>query len=282
MFLSIKQFLNQPYPDRDDFPSIIIGSILSGIIVFLILAFFKPFGLADTGPDTFILALIYSLITILTVFFFELFVKFVLKIKRDTLSWTLWKWMIITSILLFCIAIANYFFSIYYFRTYTYSVLDFGSFLYNTILVGLFPILIVGSLNVIKNMKTFQALADNARIQESHLSQNQYVQLAVKNSKKIFEIDVSNILYVEAMQNYVLIYYLDENSKVNKEMHRNTLASVDAELSKHGLLKTHRSFIVNPTMIEAFSGNAQGLKLRIKHINNSIVPVSRKYVGLFK
>jgi len=282
MLHSLKQFLNQPYPDREDFPSIVKGSILAGAIVFLILAVFKPFGLHGSTYSGLLFSFYFGLISMVTAFLYEIFIKHVLKIERDNLQWTLWKWIVVVLILVICIAIANFIFTVYIFDQWNYQFVDFIKMLYSTFVVAIFPIALLGSLNVIRNLKTYKNIASNAQVKTKELVQNNRVSLPVKNSQKVFDIDVNNLLFVEAMQNYVLIHYLDENKQVRKELHRNTFISVEAVLSKEGLLKTHRSFLVNPEMIEEISGNAQGLKLRIKYAEEAIIPVSRKYVSLFR
>ncbi len=105
--------------------------------------------------------------------------------------------------------------------------------------------------------------------------------LLSKLSVKTFEIDPSKILFLESMQNYVLIHYLDEHDQLKKETHRNTITALSNALENSGIKRTHRSYLVNPKMIGSVSGNAQGLKLHLIH-GESVVPVSRKYIDDFR
>ena len=280
MFQRIINFLNQPYPDRDTFRSICIGSIVSGIIVAIILALFIPFGLHEVNRDTYSMAFYFGCITSLTAFLFESIQRYLLNIRRDQANWTFWKWLVSTIILVLCIALANYKFVEYNFGDMGY-ISNFGTMLRNTVVVGIFPIVAFGSFNLIKNLKANQHIAATIVQRKTIEDSNQIVSLPIKNSSKIFKIDVANIIYLEAMQNYVSICYLDEDKKCLKELHRNTMQGLSDVLVDYQIKRCHRSFLVNPAKISKVSGNAQGLKLHFEETND-IVPVSRKYISDFR
>jgi len=290
MFHQIIKFLNQPYPDKDDFNSQIIGSLVSGVIVFTVLALISPFGMEGLGSERLFQCAIFGLISAATSMFVELFFKYFVGLKRDVPEWTFWKWILSILFLLMMIAIANHIYGAYRFGAIQGS---FSRMLYSTFVVGIVPVTIFGSITLIKNLKANQKIADEVNVEAAtHLSddtlKNQLendasanVSLPIKNSAKTFDVNPSKILFLESMQNYVLIHYLDENDQVMKETHRNTISSLAEALKPHGIKRTHRSYLVNPKMIETVSGNAQGLKLDIRG-TEFIVPVSRKYIPEFK
>ena len=274
------QFLNQPYPDKSGFAAMMKEASISGFIVFAFLAFFQPFDLHTAGSNAPWLAFQFGVITFFACIIFESFFSYVVKINRDRPSWTFWKWLSMTLLLIVFIASVNYF---YVFMTLSrdLNVAEFLVMLRSTLAVGIFPSFIIGSLNLNRRKKEYQEIAKTISPKETEISTSVNVSLPIKNSTKTFDLDASKILYLESMQNYVQIHYLNDNGLPQKEMHRNTIASLEEVLQSHGIKRTHRSFLVNTNMIKSVSGNAQGLKLELEY-GDGVVPVSRKYIKEFR
>ena len=71
-------------------------------------------------------------------------------------------------------------------------------------------------------------------------------------------------------------------NELKKVTYRVTLSSFEAQLEKSsGLVRCHRSYLVNLKNVENISGNAQGLKLELKN-QSEMVPVSRKYIPIVR
>jgi len=105
------------------------------------------------------------------------------------------------------------------------------------------------------------------------------MQISITDSTgKNFELSSEEIRYAEAMQNYVTVWFY-KDGKLNKEMLRATIASVDEQLSECSVIRCHRSYLVNVDAIENVSGNAQGLRLKLRDIPQEEVPVSRSFIG---
>ncbi|MEM6807015.1 MAG: LytTR family DNA-binding domain-containing protein, partial [Bacteroidota bacterium] len=107
------------------------------------------------------------------------------------------------------------------------------------------------------------------------------IRLSSANKGQTFETKLDDLLYLEAMQNYVLVHHLVEG-KEEKEILRSTLSQVEAELPIEDFYRSHRSFIVNLNQIEKVEGNAQGLKLFLKGNVPESIPVSRKKIKELK
>ncbi len=280
MLQQLIAFLHQPYPDKDDFRSIVIGSLVTGLIVIAILILFIPFGLNEVGGETYKYAVLFGCISCVTVIVFESIQKYILGIRKDQLDWVFWKWLISTLLLVLCIAIANYAYVNILFGDEGYDT-SFSWMLRNTIAVGIFPIVGFGSFNLIKNLKANQDIASKIVHTSVPKASTASVALPIKNSTKSFELAVDSIIYVEAMQNYVSICYRNTDNSISKELHRNTISAVEEALNDHQIKRCHRSFLVNPSKIQSVSGNAQGLKLHFEEIDDT-VPVSRKYIKEFR
>ena len=83
-----------------------------------------------------------------------------------------------------------------------------------------------------------------------------------------------SLLMIASADNYVTVNWLKEN-RLEKTMLRIPLKKVEEQLSPlPGLFRCHRSYLVNLGMVEKVSGNSQGYKLHLPHID-APVPVAR-------
>ena len=85
-----------------------------------------------------------------------------------------------------------------------------------------------------------------------------------------------DLLYLEAADNYVKIHYLDGKSNQNF-MIRNTLKAFENEMSKWGIIRCHRSFMVNISRVKIIKKESDGLVLEIDAPGNYILPISETY-----
>lgn len=95
-----------------------------------------------------------------------------------------------------------------------------------------------------------------------------------------FSIHKPSVLYLESTDNYVTIHYLQEET-VKKEMLRNSMKKVEQQLHDYGLVRCHRSFIVNMENVHWFKKEGRNYVFRMKH-DDTIIPVSRAFVPAIK
>ena len=143
--------------------------------------------------------------------------------------------------------------------------------LLGTLLVGMFPLIFIGSIAVNQGEKKYGAIADDI---------NQKSKLPPTNSIKVFNIHSGDIRYIEAMQNYIRIWHVDDGT-LSQKTERATLTTIAVDLELTSLKRCHRSYIVNTSSVLRAEGNAQGLQLTLKDVTAPI-PVSRKYVNDFR
>ncbi len=91
--------------------------------------------------------------------------------------------------------------------------------------------------------------------------------------KESFLVNEPNLVYVKSENNYVRIFYFEENS-LKEKLLRSTLANIKKQLPS--FIKTHRSYIVNPHFILSLKGNKQNAKLYLKKTECSI-PISQPF-----
>jgi DNA-binding LytR/AlgR family response regulator len=95
-----------------------------------------------------------------------------------------------------------------------------------------------------------------------------------------FSIKKEDILYIEAADNYIIIHYLD-NHKPAKYMIRNTLKRIEEGLSNSGLVRSHRSFMVNIDNVKVLRKEKEGLIIGFESPIQVTVPISKTYLDGF-
>lgn len=92
-----------------------------------------------------------------------------------------------------------------------------------------------------------------------------------------FSVKLENLLYLEASDNYVSIYYLN-NGKVTRFMLRNTLKNLEEDLKGTELVRCHRSFIVNCDKVKVIRREKDGVFLELDHPASVNLPVTKTYL----
>ena len=92
-----------------------------------------------------------------------------------------------------------------------------------------------------------------------------------------FVIAPEAVIFIKSEDNYVQIHYLDRN-KVRKFVLRSSMRALEEVLSKHGLVRCHRSYFINPTFIKIVQRDDTGqIVARLKQDGFDSIPISRKY-----
>jgi len=281
MFAQLLDFLNQPYPDHDDPKSIIRGSFFGGLIVFFVLYAFQPFGIHTAGPDVFWMCMVFGGITVLVAMGFDFLLVYGFRIRRDQPSWTLWKWLIMIVVLILLISAANYLFLAFLMhRTFEWNL--FVGVLLRTALVGVIPAGFLGTINIMRSREKFENLAlELTPYPPTPSPQKNFRYLPLQQSEKTFAINPDHILFLEARQNYVYLVH-EAEGEIKTELLRNTLKAMENALGDTHILRSHRSYLVNPNRIQHITGNAQGLIVSLDEKDKWTVPVSRTYIPVFR
>lgn len=286
MLSNILRKLNEPFPEQLSGISVLKETLFIGLFVALFLYIFNPFGLQNMPQGVALSSAIFGLITVLFSLLFKLFVVHALKIQTDLPSWTLLKWLIMTSLMVCWVAIGNFTFLIASLPN-NFGLQDFPKMLQSTIMVGITPIVVSGMLIQLRAARknteyASQLTAENSPSSSSTVANSQRVNFTVSNGDGL-DVAVNDILAIEAMQNYLMVFhYSTSNQSVQQTMIRSTLANALAQLEGTDIRQCHRSYLVNLSKVDVIDGNAQGLKLTINGLINKTIPVSRRYISVFK
>ena len=94
-------------------------------------------------------------------------------------------------------------------------------------------------------------------------------------------LDISHLLYIEAVGNYVKICQLHDD-EVRTDMLRATMKQVEDNLQPYPMIvRCHRAFMVNLGQVEQISSNARAMQLIMRHSHDAI-PVSRSNIAQVK
>lgn len=90
------------------------------------------------------------------------------------------------------------------------------------------------------------------------------VYIFVKSEKLLKKIYIKDILYIESMENYIIIH-----TPLSKEIVNTRLKSIVVSLPERNFLQVHRSYVVNLSHIKAIEGN-------LLLVGGNKIPVARQ------
>lgn len=116
---------------------------------------------------------------------------------------------------------------------------------------------------------------------KSEIREDEQTVTLTGSTKEQLKTNPDNILYIEAADNYMDIYYLEEG-EVKHKLLRSTIKQIEEQLNNYGFfVRCHRAYIINMNHIDSIEGNAKGYKLQLLNVSKEI-PVSRTYIQVLK
>lgn len=301
----IIQYLNSPIACVKN--SWVIPSVITLTVGFILLVF-KPFLMANGIKSMgFHVVTIFTLITAAVSFFAFYVAPLIFKKFFDDDNWVVWKFVVLTFFVIFFIAFFNTLMKWYllWLNTKKHSKMlgfiepeRFPEMLkdtfFETFLVGIFPIIfsviILREYHVKSYLKNAESL--NNHLKNHELNEDKELEDIKETSTEIKKITFSGstkesltilpeqLIYIEAVGNYVNIVYLEEG-KTKEQFIRATLTNIEAVLSEHiHIFRCHRAYIVNIDQIKNISGNSHGYLLTL-HNSSKEISVSRSYSKIF-
>lgn len=263
--------------------------------MYLFFLVFKPFGIEitpnyykESAVSTFICAVIALITTVL--------IPYLAQGYFDESKWTLKKNMVWSCVLISLFITLMYFAGIIFYN-YPIKWNSYYHFFFKNLLLAIPMGLIVNLVNqyylqkkhlkeVVSMNSKLKAFANNTREEINHSEIFQLpnaalnlIEYNIDRMKKV-QFAIHNLVYVEALGNYVNIAYQQDGNK--KITVRDTISNIEQMVEASELFyKPHRSYLVNTKKIENVTGDSQGLKI---HLNgfDQIIPVSRNKIKEFK
>lgn len=270
------QFLKQPYPFEYSVKKNLWITLGAALFVTIFLFLFKPFGLhVFNGTDFFILCLQFGLVTgaVMATYYFLIIPQFPNFFSEE--NWTVIKHIFWVSTLLIGIAIAN---------TILMHFIDLRSFSWRTLFNSFGQVTALGiiltslyvSLDYLRHFKANQKEAREINIPNDHnKGVNEAISIFSENDKEQLHLKTVELFYITSADNYVEVVYQTGN-KTSQKLLRGTLQKTQLQIDHPGIIRCHRSYIVNLRKVVAVDGNAQGYELSLRGLKKTI-PVSRSY-----
>ena len=267
--------LKKPFPDEESMFSYVKKLIAFSLFVVFFLYVFRPFGLDTLESKVFLICIGFGSMTFTGAMIYELSIGQLLRLAGFHNSWTFGKWILNTLITTIFISVANFIFvRLVIIGTMDWSLLP--TMMYSTFMIGILPIILLGAWSLFQREKKYKSIA----VEINHLS-NKKTSISGNSIKTAFDIPIDQIKYIEALQNYVNIAFINPNGELKIRTERLTLKAIQSEMESEAIVKCHRSYLVNKDAIISAAGNAQGLLLSISDCDK-IIPVSRTFVSHFR
>ena len=241
---------------------ILIGICLGFGILFTNI--FIPFNVNhwenDTGIEQFLRLTSYSFIIALSLFFTQFVIRKLFKVYTFTV-WRFMLWFFGEVI----------FISIVYLLIYSNDLNSFWAifkFSFQHTLLGIsIPYILALIIIALIQSRNIKPVVQNERTEL----------IGIPDEKGVIKISLqlSSILYFESADNYVTIFYLDEN-EVKRMLLRNSLKKLESLFSNSILKRCHRSYIVNVKNIKLIE-KASGKHLIYIKNSDVVIPISKNY-----
>ncbi|GLR17625.1 LytTR family DNA-binding domain-containing protein [Portibacter lacus] len=265
------KWLKKPYPFLVNPVVQLALSMLVGLICFLFLLVFRPFGLEQVDDVTYIFGFGVIGFLVLGVHYF-IFPR-IFRRYFDEEQWTIWKQLLLFASIIFLIGSGIYIYN----STIGLSIspqYSLGRFIYFAFAVGILPIIFMTYF--IEKVAAQRNITLAQSIELSHVEEIEK-SILVKSenqSEEDLELKISQFIYAKASGNYSEIYFYTDLG-VEHRLMRVTLKSVQDLFESGGrILRCHKSYLINKDHIESVEGNARSLMLKLTDIPLPL-PISR-------
>jgi len=273
--------------NKETSETIRVRSISIGFAL-LALAVFKPFGLETWQWEICLHLLGLGLLGLIGCTLSEMCLKYVIGMPRSTqfgvdyiIRRNLWFQFINTPLISLMICLYRHFVLSSRIEDNLFS---WGNYL-ETLIIMAFCSFVIGIYWRYKfRSRYMEAELEEMRQLNEQLSKLQTSDAPVKTPESIVltgstsetvTLSVSNLLYIEAVGNYVKIHQC-RNEQLHSDMLRATTKQMEERLQGYGnIVRCHRAFLVNIRNINQIVSKSGSMHLRINHTDECI-PVSRR------
>ena len=265
--------------------------IISTTFMVVALAVFKPFGLDAWQWQAYVHLLALGMIGFSICMMTDIILKYVVKMPRSykkgveyIIRRNLWFQLINTPLVALGICLYRHFVLSERVESNHFSAINF----LETLVIIAFCSFAIGLYWRFKFRSKYLAM----ELEETRLLNEELKKLSMeeaeKTSEKSFQqgitltgttnetvtLQISHLLYIEAVGNYVKVCHL-RNNQVHTNMLRATMKQMEETLHDYPMIvRCHRAFLVNLGQVEQIVSHSGSTQLLIKHCHESI-PVSR-------
>ena len=128
--------------------------------------------------------------------------------------------------------------------------------------------------------KRLQAIADyrSAHERDTHIGPDEMITFHDLKGEIKFSVKSADLIYIKGADNYITIHYAD-GQRTGMATIRATMKSVEADLKDRGIIRCHRSYLVNRQHIKLFERTKEGFMVKLDTPTPMSIPVSKNYIG---
>lgn len=244
------------------------------LFFYLFLVFFLPFGIDNYNPDhqytlDFFLEISKFAAGIFIVAVLNEFLVRPLFVRTTTLkkimAWSIWTLLLLSTV--------TFFMYNYLGNWHDYLLKSYLGFLVNTSSVLIFPVL--GVFFVFKYRSLRLEFEHIVTTKEEFIDAGQLIHFKGQGAKDQITLTVSGFLYGKAQDNYVELYYL-EQQQLKKFLIRSSLQNLADSIHSKAIKRCHRSYIANLLHVKTVKGAHHEMTLFLGDFDTA-VPVSKSY-----
>jgi len=258
-------------------------ALVCSICTTLVLFIFQPFGTYESELSFKYLRLAgYGFVT-----FFAVFVAGMIEIELSKHQHRIRFYsLLIISLYMVIIALFNHSYFVVAISERWYWLNQLMFLVYVTA-IAIFPVTIIYLLEITgaKSLSDQQAAQNTPSSTPLNATETKtqavQAQIVGENKSDVLTLSLIDIVFIKSADNYCEIVARDGGS-ISTHLLRISLSKVLAQLPENNIIvRCHRSYGVNLSLVVNWQGNANGLKLEMKH-SDTAVPVSRAYVDVIK
>ncbi|WP_080777763.1 LytTR family DNA-binding domain-containing protein [Chryseobacterium phocaeense] len=269
-------FAAYSYPKSESYQEILVSSAASGILIYLFLIIFQPFGTENFHHQyKYLLLFPYSVIFGLAFFITD---SIVIRFK----NWNIGAELLKVTVIIFLASVLSYFYNTLFLSRVSLSFTNYLYMFLYSLAVGIpiSAIYILSRYIYLKNLheKTAREVSHQLAAHPEASAQKFHPVLIITTNSTELKIPADHFICAQSMENYCSLFFI-ENNEVKKLLIRTTLSGLLDQVQTEAIKKCHRSYIVNLDKVKNIRGNAQGYKLSLSEIDFEI-PVSRGFISL--
>ena len=278
--MSILQRLRQPYPFHT-FDESVKKNIFFSVFLALFLLIFRPFGLEAYKYEESYLIAGYGLVTFLAILLCDyISIRFFSHIFNEE-KWKVYKQMLYALVVLFLLGVTNYIYA-YLIGAFPGTITGFLKVQLYVVLSCIVPVTLVVLWRqnhlLKKNLHEAKQLSAELPAREikpvAEPAGAEKIIFAGENKNEAVTVPADKLLCIISKENYIEVVWQDEN-KINKSLLRSTLIKAEESLSRvNHFFRSHRSYLINLKKVTSVEGNAQGYRLTVNGLAETI-PVAR-------
>ena len=116
-----------------------------------------------------------------------------------------------------------------------------------------------------------------ATLIEEEVDSSALIKFYDEYQKLKFVIDSSAVVFLRSEENYVNIHYTD-GGRTKKFVLRSSMRALEEQMVRHGLVRCHRSYFLNPDHVKMIRKEPSGLVVAELNVEGlEPIPISRKY-----